>query len=165
MKLPDAALGGHRSALVEGLLVAALVTGAVSLASMFVPEKHVATAVGFIFLATTWALVWRRDDAVVERSGLSFGGLVLPGKIDGLRAFRSALIALAWALAFAAITFAPFYLGWHWWWHPTMKFAIDVKPLSFANDAAGQLLMIALPEESFYRGYLQSRLDDAFAVR
>lgn len=154
-----------RRALVEGLLVAALVTGAVTLASVFVPEKHVATAVGFIFLATTWALVWRRDDAVVEKAGLSFGGLVLPGKIDGAGALRSAATALAWALTFAALTFVPFYFGWHWWWHPAMKFAIDVKPLSFANDAAGQLLMIALPEESFYRGYLQSRLDDAFAAR
>ena len=109
--------------------------------------------------------MWRRDDTVVEKSGLSFGGLVLPGKIDFARAFRSAAVALAWALGFAAFTFAPFYFGWHWWWHPAMKFAIDVKPLSLANDAAGQLLMIALPEESFYRGYLQSRLDEVFVSR
>lgn len=161
----DAALGEHRSALVESLLVAALVTGGVTLASTFAPEKHVATAVGFIFLSATWVLVWRRDDTVVEKSGLSFGGLVLPGKIDFARAFRSAAVALAWALGFAAFTFAPFYFGWHWWWHPAMKFAIDVKPLSLANDAAGQLLMIALPEESFYRGYLQSRLDEVFVSR
>jgi membrane protease YdiL (CAAX protease family) len=29
----------------------------------------------------------------------------------------------------------------------------------------GQLLLIALPEEAFYRGYLQTRLDDAWTPR
>ena len=29
------------------------------------------------------------------------------------------------------------------------------------NEVFGQLVIIALPEEAFYRGYLQSRLDEA----
>ena len=33
------------------------------------------------------------------------------------------------------------------------------------NDVVGQLSLIALPEEVFYRGYLQTRLDDAWPLR
>jgi hypothetical protein len=42
-----------------------LVTGAVTAASGFLPDRYVATAVGFVFLGATWALVWRGDDARV----------------------------------------------------------------------------------------------------
>ncbi|HEX7663546.1 MAG TPA: MrtC family glutamic-type intramembrane protease [Polyangiaceae bacterium] len=154
-----------RRALAEGLGVAVVVTGLVTLASLFVPTKHVATVVGLVFLGATWALVWRRDDAVVEKSGLAFGGLVLPGEVDWKRVVRSFGVALAWAIGTGAIVFVPFYFGWRWWWHPTMHFSIEIGSTTFLNDAAGQLLMIALPEEAFYRGYLQSRFDDAFTTR
>jgi membrane protease YdiL (CAAX protease family) len=40
-----------------------------------------------------------------------------------------------------------------------------LKPWEFTNDVFGQLVIIALPEEAFYRGYLQSRLDDVWAPR
>jgi membrane protease YdiL (CAAX protease family) len=153
-----------RRALVEALAVAAIVTALVTVASRF-SSQHVATFVGLTFLGATWAMVWRRDDGTVEKCGLSFGGLVLPGSLDVPRVARSFGTALAWALFFSILTFAPFYFGWRWWWHPKMKFAIELLPLPFLNDAAGQLLMIALPEEAFYRGYLQSRLDDAFGTR
>ncbi len=152
-----------RRAAIEALIVAAIVTAVVTLASRFTFE-HVATVVGLTFLGATWALVWRRDDVTVERCGLAFGGVVLPGALDRVRAIKSFGRAVSWAAAFSIITFAPFYFGWRWWWHPHMKFVLDVLPLPFLNDAAGQLLMIALPEEAFYRGYLQTRLDDAFGA-
>ncbi len=154
-----------RRAAAEGLGVAAVVTGLVTVASIVVPSTHVATVVGLIFLTATWALVWRRDDATVEKSGLAYGGLVLPGAIDWRRVIRSTGVALAWAFGTAAVVFVPFYFGWRWWWHPAMHFSAELGSLPFLNDAAGQLLMIALPEEAFYRGYLQSRLDDAFETR
>ena len=47
------------------------------------------------------------------------------------------------------------------WWHPGTKFALELHPRDFGSDVMGQLLLIALPEEAFYRGYLQTRLDDA----
>lgn len=151
--------------LVEALLVAAVVTVVVTLCSMFVPDKYVATVVGFVFLGATWALVWRGDDSRVESFGLALGGLVLPGKLDVPRLVRSALTALAWALLFAAIFFVPFYFGWRHFWHAKGTFHLRVTANEALNETFGQLVIIALPEEAFYRGYLQSRLDEAFPQR
>lgn len=152
----------RRHALLEALSASAIVTGLVTAASALLPERMVATGVGFVFLAATWLLVWRRDDADVERAGLSFGGLVLPGKLDLGHAARDAGWALVWALAFAAVFFAPFYLGWRMWWHAEGAFSLVVQPAEIANIVFGQLIIIALPEEAFYRGYLQTRLDDVW---
>lgn len=154
-----------KRALPEALLAAAVVTAVVTLSSMFVPDKYVATVVGFIFLGATWALVWRGDDARVEAFGLALGGLVLPGKIDLRRLVRSAATALGWALLFAAIFFVPFYFGWRQFWHPKGTFHFRVTGGEALNEIFGQLVIIALPEEAFYRGYLQSRLDQAFPWR
>jgi membrane protease YdiL (CAAX protease family) len=55
----------------------------------------------------------------------------------------------------------PFYFGWQKYWHPHGTFRLRVNELELLNEVAGQLVIIALPEEAFYRGYLQSRLDDA----
>lgn len=154
-----------RRALVEALAASAVVTAAVTLASAFLPDRYVATVVGFVFLGATWALVWRDDDARVERAGLTLGGLVLPGALDRARLIRSTGVALLWALALAVITFGPFFLGWRLFWHPKGTFALHVKPWDFANEIFGQLVIIALPEEAFYRGYLQSRLDEVMPGR
>jgi CAAX protease family protein len=154
-----------RRALIEAIVASAIVTGVVTLASTFLPDRYVATAVGFVFLGATWALVWRGDDARVERSGLTLGGLVLPGPIHGRRLARSAGTSLAWALAFALIAFVPFFFGWRTFWHPHGRFGLHVQAWDTINEVFGQLVIIALPEEAFYRGYLQSRLDDALPGR
>jgi len=155
----------RRRALVEALTASAAVTIAVTVASAFVPDKYVATAVGFVFLGATWWLVWRRDDAAVAHHGLAFAGLVLPGSVDLRAVSLAAARALAWALALAVIVFVPFYAGWRIWWRPAGAFALVMTPAQVANEAFGQLVLIALPEEAFYRGYLQTRLDDALAGR
>lgn len=142
-----------------------MVTAIVTAASTFLPDRYVATAVGALFLAATWLLVWRKDDARVERSGLALGGLVLPGRIDGSRLVRSMGTSVAWALAFAAITFVPFFFGWRTFWHARGTFGLHVQAWDTLNEVFGQLVIIALPEEAFYRGYLQSRLDDALPGR
>lgn len=152
---------GSRRALLEALGVAALVTAIVTAGSAVLPDKYVATVVGFVFLGATWALVWRGDDQRVEASGLALGGVVLPGKIDVGRLLRSVAQAVAWATLLAAITFVPFFFGWRYFWHPKGAFALHVNPLDALNEVFGQLVIIALPEEAFYRGYLQSRLDEA----
>jgi hypothetical protein len=151
-----------RRALVEALAASAAVTVVVSLVSAFVPEKYIATAVGFVFLAATWLLAWRRDDAKVERYGLALGGLVMPGKLALPRLARSTVVALAWALGLALVFFVPFYMGWRLWWAPKVPFALHVALRDALNEIMGQILVIALPEEAFYRGYLQSRLDEAW---
>ena len=162
---PDPARGERMRALREALVVSAVVTGVVTAASARLPDRYVATAVGFVFLGATWALVWRGSDARVERAGLSLGGLVLPGPLDVTRLARSGGKALAWALLFAAITFVPFFFGWRAFWHPKGSFGLHVQPWDTVNELFGQLVIIALPEEAFYRGYLQSRLDDVMPAR
>jgi uncharacterized protein len=129
------------------------------------PDKYVATAVGFVFLGATWLLVWRGDDARVEMSGLALGGVVLPGKLDVARLLRSVAQAIGWAVLVAAVVFVPFYFGWRYFWHPKGTFALHIKPMEALNEIFGQLVIIALPEEAFYRGYLQSRLDEALPGR
>jgi uncharacterized protein len=145
----------------EALLASAIVTGLVTLASLL-PERYVAFAVGVVFLVATWVLVWRRDDQTVARYGLAFGGLVLPGSLDPPRLLRDTTRAVGWAFALAALTFPPFFIGWKLYWAPSMKFSLEVGPIAVLNAIVGQLAVIALPEEAFYRGYLQTRLGDAF---
>jgi membrane protease YdiL (CAAX protease family) len=147
------------------LAVSAVVTAVVTAVSALLPDRYVATAVGFVFLGATWIFVWRRDDRRVEASGLALGGLVLPGQLDLGELARSALRALGWAALFSALAFVPFYFGWRAFWHPRLPFSFTMSPLELVNEVFGQLVIIALPEEAFYRGYLQSRLDEALPGR
>jgi CAAX protease family protein len=57
------------------------------------------------------------------------------------------------------ITFPPFWIGFFYWYRPSGVFLSTFSPLTLADQALGQLTMVALPEEAFYRGYLQSSLD------
>jgi uncharacterized protein len=148
-------------ALLEALGASVAVTAIVTVASTFLPDRYVATAVAAVFLAATWALVWRLDDKRVIASGLALGGIVLPGTLNKGDLLRSAIKAIGWAAIFAALTFIPFYFGWQKWWHPHGQWRLKVNELELLNEIAGQLVIIALPEEAFYRGYLQSRLDEA----
>lgn len=147
------------------MLAAVVVTAVVTVCSAFVPDKYVATVVGFVFLGATWALVWRGEDTRVEAAGLALGGVVLPGKIDYGRLARSTAQALGWALLCGAIFYVPFYFGWRQFWHPRGTFHFPFGPNDAVNEAFGQLVIIALPEEAFYRGYLQSRLDEVLPGR
>jgi hypothetical protein len=151
-----------RRPLWEALAVGLAVTAVVTAVSAAVPDRYVATAVGFVFLGATWVMVWRHDDVAVKRAGLTLGGLVLPGRLPVAKAAASAAKALAWAIAFALVLFVPFYFGWKHWWHARGAFSLHMRPWELANQVFGQLVIIALPEEAFYRGYLQSRLDDAW---
>lgn len=163
-KLDQAIYGASRQrrrAVLEAVGVAVLVTAVVTAASAFLPDKYVATAVGFVFLGATWVTVWRGDDLRVESAGLALGGVVLPGKLDVARLSRSIGQAIGWASLLAAITFVPFFFGWRWFWHAPATFSLNQSPLEILNEVFGQLVIIALPEEAFYRGYLQSRLDEA----
>jgi membrane protease YdiL (CAAX protease family) len=158
-----------QGALAEALWVSADVTVAVTFVATGLPERWHTTLVGFTFLAVTWALVWRKDDDRVRRAGLALGGLVLPGHLSLRGIARDAGTALAWALGLAAIVAVPFFFGWRAWWARVapseLAFSLAVRPAEAANEIAGQLFVIALPEEAFYRGYLQSRLDDAWPPR
>jgi membrane protease YdiL (CAAX protease family) len=149
----------------QALWVACDVTLAVAVIARVAPAGTHTTLVGFTFLAATWALVWRGDDEGVRRAGLALGGLVIPGRLDVREMLRAAGRALAWALGLTAAVAVPFFFLWRAWWHPSLTYSLTIRPAELANEALGQLLVIALPEEAFYRGYLQSRLDDVWEPR
>ena len=149
----------------EALLVSLIVTAVVGLGARFVPKAHVATFVGFVFLFAVWRLVWTKDDARVKAFGLGLGGLLLHQPISLPGVVKAGLRALGVASLCAALIFGPYYLAWRVWWQPQQHFSLELSPLGTLNDVLGQLLLIALPEEAFYRGYLQSRLDEAWPKR
>jgi membrane protease YdiL (CAAX protease family) len=163
--VPNGGTVSPRSPVKEALWVSADVMVAVAVIAFALPPGWHATLVGFTFLAATWALVWRYDDGCVARAGLALGGLVIPGPFDWARVLRNAVTALGWALAASAIVAVPFFVGWRFWWAPRFSFALNMRPADAAGELLGQLLVIALPEEAFYRGYLQSRLDEAWTPR
>jgi hypothetical protein len=157
---------GERGRSVREALVGALaVTLAVGATTWLFPKKYVATAVGLEFLLATWVFVWRRDDDVVRRCGVSFSGLLLREPLDAARIAKDAGRALAWAFGLGAVFFVPYYFGWRAYWHPHNSFFVMVRPVETLNTVFGQLLLVALPEEAFYRGFLQTRLDDVWAPR
>lgn len=149
----------------EALAATLVVSLGVTALSYGLPSRHAATGVGLGFLAATWWLVLRRDDDAVRRAGLSLGGLLDPDPIEGARLAKSATIALGWALAAAALTFVPFFVGFRIYWHVSGPFLAPRALGAFADEALGQWLVVALPEEAFYRGYLQSTLDAAIGRR
>lgn len=149
----------------EALWASADVTLAVGAIVLVAPASWHTILVAFVFLGATWMLVWRHDDADVQRAGLSLGGLLLPGRLDLPQLVRHATRAGAWALGCSAVVALPYLVGWRAWWQPRFAFALSVRPVEAIDETLGQLLVIALPEEAFYRGYLQSRFDDAWPRR
>ena len=129
------------------------------------PESYSATAVGFGFLAVTYFLVLRKDDShEIARYGLSFGGLFEPKPLSLTRIARDTGTALLWALGMGLLFLPLFWLGFLWWWRIKVPFHAP-RLGSLGSDFSGQLLVIALPEEAFYRGYLQSALDEVYKPR
>jgi membrane protease YdiL (CAAX protease family) len=153
-------------ALAKPLAVAILVLGLVVAASATLSDAYVTTIVSFVFLGATYAMVLRRDDDAVRHHGLAMGGLVAPDQ-DSMSA--TAARALAWALTCALVVFVPFYFGWRAFWHVRTPFALhgsgSAIVAELAREFAAQLVMVALPEEAFFRGYLQTAIDDALPVR
>jgi membrane protease YdiL (CAAX protease family) len=138
--------------------IAAAVTALATALSYLLPDSWAATGVGFTFLLATYGLVVQRDDTEQIRAyGLSMGGLLEAGPLSASRLLRSALGALGYALAAALVIYPCFWLGFRIWWKVGTFHPAPLGPVM--SDALGQLLVIALPEEAFYRGYLQTSLE------
>jgi uncharacterized protein len=143
------------------LAIAALTT-VLAAALSRLPNDWSAAAVGLAFLAMTYRMVLRHDDVdLIRRYGLALGGVFEPERLSARRLLRDALGALGWALGVALLVFPAFWLGFVWWWRVKTPFHPARLP-ALGDDLLGQLCVIALPEEAFYRGYLQSALDDIY---
>ena len=136
-------------------------TAVVTALSRFAPERYSATAVGVAFLAMTWWLVLRGDEAVIRAHGLSLGGLLEPRALDPRRLARDAAVALAYVVPLLLLAFPLFWVGYKLFWHVRGSFVFRWPPSPF-DAVAGQFVVIALPEEAFFRGYLQTELELAW---
>jgi len=150
----------HGQLIVSVVLVTALVTAA----SYLVPADYAATAVGLVFLSATWFLVLRKDGDVVREHGLGLGGVLLPEELRLGVVVKEALVAFAWAAGVFALIAVPFAVGYARWFHVRHAFDFHAA-LPSAEHVAAQLLVIALPEEAFFRGYVQTELDRVFPRR
>ncbi len=146
------------------LLAAVVTTAVVTALSYLLPEAYSATGVGAAFLLATYLLALRDDDAAVRHHGLALGGLLERERLDPMRLARDFGAAALWAVAVAAIVLPPFWLG-YWVYHGRPTTFVPAALPSVESEVLGQLLVIALPEEAFYRGVLQTRLDDAWGAR
>jgi uncharacterized protein len=155
------AIPDRPASLREPLLVAVLTTLAVTALSYALPEQHAATGVGLVFLAVTYRFALRREDPrAARRYGLSLGGLMDPEPLDARRLLADGLSALGHAAILCALVLPLFWLGYVLWWQPERPFSPPLLS-GMLDETLGWLLVIALPEEAFYRGYLQTALDDA----
>lgn len=147
----------------EVLAIGLAVTLVVAGLSYLAPLDYAATVVGMAFLLATVALVLRRDAETIRHFGLSLGGLLEPTPLERGRLLRSAARAAAWAFGLCALIAVPFVLGFRIYWHVHAPFHLRLPP-RLIDDGLGQVLVIALPEEAFYRGYLMTALDDAWGT-
>lgn len=136
--------------------------------------QYVHLAVSAIFLLTSIRLT--RSDP--RHYGVALGGLMEPatdaqsagplGLLDLgralARAIPSALTETLAALGVAALVFPLYAAGYYAWNEPSGEFSLTFPP-AMASFALAQLIVVALPEEAFFRGYLQTSLSDLGKTR
>lgn len=144
------------------LVVAIAVTiGVVTAASYLTPKAYASTAVGLAFLLATHLLVLRGDAEIIRAHGLSLGGVLEPEPVDARRLLRAAARAVLVACVCFVIILVPFWFGYRQYNGIHREFSI-VRAIPAADEILGQLFVVALPEEAFFRGYVQTQLDRLF---
>ena len=140
------------------LAIAIAVIVLASVGSWLAPAEHDATVVGAVFLGATWWFVLRGDTAHIRGHGLALGGLLEPEPLTARRVLGDAGVALRWAALAAIVTWPFFVIGFPLYYGLERPFVL--RGWNAPVDLVlGQVFVIALPEEAFFRGWLQTRLD------
>lgn len=125
-------------------------------------------AILFVSIAVRHA---RRDPRGLAHFGIALAGVFDPPAVEKSfvkevwdllkRGAPGALRSMLVASAIAAVIFPLFALGFVWWFEPSRAYAWPgtTEHLWFGLS---QLLVVALPEEILFRGYVQTRLTDAW---
>lgn len=153
-------------------LVLAITTSAAATAlSYLAPTQHAAEGVGLVFLVATYFGCLRRDHPrSPAHYGLALGGVLLPAPLDAHRIARETARAVLVANLIAVVILPVFFIGFRLWYDVDVPFDTDrvwraygTSPVTgLLNLVLAHLLVVALPEEAFFRGYLQTSLEDRF---
>lgn len=168
-----------REVLVVYTAVAALTAGLGAMRAFPWASDLVALGIAGLFLGTALTMA-RRDPGRAKRFGIELGGLLEPSEEEDTRpagplgiydlgrtlgaALPSGLRETGFALAVAAIVFPPFVIGF-WLWHGPSHPFVWHTPADFGSFVVSQFVLVGLPEEALFRGYVQTRLGDHFTTK
>jgi uncharacterized protein len=138
------------------VLLAFVVVFAIALVSDLVAPDFSSLAIGVAFLYAPFFVLGRRDDPF-RRYGLGLGGAA-----RGLAVFvlTSLVVFPLFVLGFHAFYQLAFDIPWRWEW---AQFAAEEG--WWWTFVLWQLVMVALTEEFFFRGFVQVELDAWFPRR
>lgn len=149
----------------SALLLVALATA--GLAHWPPAEPHTSTVLALAMLGLALYGV-RRDPNGPDGYGIALGGLLLSDnrsegtskKLGIVRALREFGVAVGVSIA---VLLPATYL-YRWWWGLEGSFQLDLSGIH-PSVILGQWVVIAIPEEVFFRGFVQTRLEQHWSPR
>jgi uncharacterized protein len=154
-----------------GVTIAAVVFSQLKNSPALSEFSYLLTSGLFLVIALMAA---ERDPRGISHYGLDFSGLLSPsesppnGWFDSLKDLVGALVKSApvgvreslIAIAMGTVIFPLFTVGFYFWHTPTRGFTFSL-PNDLAWRFVSQMIVVGLPEEALFRGYLYTRLIDA----